>query len=75
MQQAPAAGWNRWRVPNGPPQLLSRTRGRIVHKALDRISPLAVPVMLEIGREPVPGEASDVLLAEAAEDLIREAMG
>lgn len=31
--------------------LLSRIRGRIVHKALGRISPLAVPVMLEIGKE------------------------
>jgi len=55
--------------------LLRRAKGRIEYRRLDRISPLAVPVMLEIGREPVPGEASDVLLAEAAEDLIREAMG
>ena len=30
--------------------------------------------MLEIGRESVNGEASDALLAEAAEDLAREAM-
>jgi ATP-dependent Lhr-like helicase len=55
--------------------MLSRTRGRIVHKSVDRISPLAVPVMLEIGREPVPGEAADAMLAEAAEDLVKEAMG
>ncbi len=55
--------------------MLSRIRGRIVHKALDRVSPLAVPVMLEIGREPVYGEAADVLLAEAERDLVREAMG
>jgi ATP-dependent Lhr-like helicase len=54
---------------------LSRIRGRIVHKALDRVSPLAVPVMLEIGREPVYGEAGDALLAEAADELIKEAMG
>jgi ATP-dependent Lhr-like helicase len=56
-------------------EMLSRVKGRIVHKALDRVSPLAVPVMLEIGREPVHGEASEALLAEAADDLIREAMG
>jgi ATP-dependent Lhr-like helicase len=31
--------------------------------------------MLEIGRESVYGEASDELLAEAADDLIKEAMG
>src|SRR5262245_61871279 len=54
---------------------LSRIKGRIIHKDLDRVSPLAVPVMLEIGRETVYGEASDELLREAAEDLVREAMG
>ncbi|MBR2686645.1 MAG: ligase-associated DNA damage response DEXH box helicase [Aquamicrobium sp.] len=55
-------------------QLLSRIRGRIVHKVLDRISPLAVPVMLEIGKEPVNGGANESLLMEAA-DLVEEAMG
>ncbi|MCC0019354.1 MAG: hypothetical protein H6879_09875, partial [Rhodobiaceae bacterium] len=54
--------------------MLSRTRGRIVHKALDRVSPLAVPVLLDIGREFIAGEANEELLAEAADDLIREAM-
>jgi ATP-dependent helicase Lhr and Lhr-like helicase len=54
--------------------LLARIRGRIVHRALDRVSPLAVPVMLEIGREPVYGEAHDALLKEAADALIDEAM-
>jgi ATP-dependent Lhr-like helicase len=54
--------------------MLSRIRGRIIHKDLDRISPLAVPIMLEIGREPVYGEATDSALADAANDLIAEAM-
>lgn len=54
--------------------MLSRIRGRIMHKPLERISPLAVPVMLEIGRESVKGEANDSLLAEAA-TLIEEATG
>jgi ATP-dependent helicase Lhr and Lhr-like helicase len=54
--------------------MLVRIKGRITHKELDRISPLAVPVMLEIGREAVYGEASDELLAEAAEELVKEAM-
>jgi ATP-dependent Lhr-like helicase len=54
--------------------MLSRIKGRIVHKPLDHVSPLAVPVMLEIGRETVYGEASDSLLAEAAGDLVKEAM-
>ena len=55
-------------------EMLSRIKGRIVHKALNHVSPLAVPVMLEIGRETVYGEASDTLLAEAADELVKEAM-
>jgi ATP-dependent helicase Lhr and Lhr-like helicase len=55
-------------------EMLSRIKGRIIHKSLDRVSPFAVPVMLEIGRETVYGEASDELLAEAADDLVKEAM-
>ena len=54
--------------------MLSRIHGRITHKDLDHVSPLAVPALLEIGRESVYGEASDELLAEAAEELVREAM-
>jgi len=53
--------------------MLSRIRGRIVHKALDHVSPLAVPVMLEIGREAVYGEATESLLAEAEAELVKEA--
>jgi ATP-dependent Lhr-like helicase len=51
--------------------MLTRIRGRIVHCGLNRISPLAVPVMLEIGREPIGGGAGDAILAEAA--LLAEA--
>ena len=54
-------------------ELLSRVRGRIMHKHLRKVSPLAVPIMLEIGREPVFGEAQDHILAEAADMLIEEA--
>jgi len=54
--------------------MLARIRGHITHRELDHVSPLAVPVMLEIGRESVYGEAADELLAEAADDLVREAM-
>jgi ATP-dependent helicase Lhr and Lhr-like helicase len=52
--------------------MLARVKGHIVHAALDHVSPLAVPVMLEIGRESVYGEASESLLAEA--ELVDEAM-
>src|SRR6266403_2743856 len=54
--------------------MLARIHGRITHRELDHVSPLAVPVMLEIGRESVYGEASDELLAEAADELVKEAM-
>ncbi len=55
--------------------MLARIKGRIVHQRLDHISPLAVPIMLDIGKEAVPGEAEEDVLREAADDLIREAMG
>ena len=54
-------------------RLLDRIRGRIVARALPRVSPFAVPVLLEIGRETVSG-AADALMEESAEDLIAEAM-
>ena len=54
--------------------MLTRVQGKIVHKALDRVSPLAAPIMLEIGRELVYGEAQDAILAEAAEALAEEVM-
>jgi len=55
--------------------LLARIHGRIRHAALDRVSPIAVPIMLEIGRERAPGDAAgEMILAEAEEDLIAEAM-
>jgi ATP-dependent helicase Lhr and Lhr-like helicase len=55
-------------------EMLARVRGHITHNPLDHVSPLAVPVMLEIGREMVYGEASDALLQEAADELVKEAM-
>ena len=56
-------------------EMLSRVKGRIMHQRLTRVSPLAVPIMLEISSEPVAGEARSDILAEAAEALIREAWG
>ena len=49
--------------------MLARIRGRIDHVALDEPSPLAIPVLLEIGKEPVYGAAEDALLMEAAEQM------
>ena len=52
--------------------MLARVKDRISHKALDRVSPLAVPVMLEIGRK--SRDASDELPAQAVAKLVSEAM-
>jgi ATP-dependent Lhr-like helicase len=53
--------------------VLERARvGGIVHRALERVSPLAVPSLIEKGREWVAGGAEDALLAEAAA-LVEEA--
>ena len=55
-------------------ELLRRAKGRIDYRRLDRISPLAVPVLLEIGKERVlDGTAEDELLDIAAQELIDEA--
>jgi ATP-dependent Lhr-like helicase len=54
--------------------MLARITGCIRHKPLERVSPLSVAVMLEIGREAVHGEAADALLAEAEAEMMQEAM-
>lgn len=54
--------------------LLARVAGRIRHVALDRLSPFAVPMLMEIGKERSPGQAGDAILAEAESELIAEAL-
>jgi ATP-dependent Lhr-like helicase len=53
--------------------LLKRVKGQIVHRDLAHVSPLAAPVMLEMGRVPIQGAAEEAILADAAA-LIAEAM-
>jgi ATP-dependent Lhr-like helicase len=55
--------------------LLVSVQGKIRVRRLERVSPLAVPVMVNIGRESVEGSAMDDLLDEAVADLVHEAMG
>ena len=55
--------------------LLVHVQGKIDTRRLDRVSPLAVPILLEIGKEQVYGGALDALLEEAENDLIAEATG
>ncbi|MGF1549900.1 MAG: ligase-associated DNA damage response DEXH box helicase [Sphingomonadaceae bacterium] len=55
--------------------LLDRAAGTMLHSDLERISPMAVPVLIMIGRERVAeGEADDALLIEA-EALAEPALG
>ena len=55
--------------------MLGRVEGRVRHVRLGRVSPLAVPVLLDIGRETVRTAGDeDALLAET-EALIAEATG
>jgi ATP-dependent Lhr-like helicase len=52
---------------------LQRVQGKIDLKRLDRVTPLAVPVLVTLGSTDVGGEAMDMLLEEAAAELIEEA--
>ncbi len=53
---------------------LGRIEGRIRHQALARVSPLAVPMLLEIGKEPVAPSQRDDILRDASQILIAEAL-
>ncbi|HEY5410711.1 MAG TPA: ligase-associated DNA damage response DEXH box helicase [Caulobacteraceae bacterium] len=55
-------------------QLLTRIKGRIVHNDLPKVSPFAVPILLTIGRESVPGMAQEWVLEQAESELIAEAL-
>ncbi len=55
--------------------MLDRARGRLHVRVLDRVSPLAVPVLLDIGRESVRTAADEDALLLETEALVAEAMG
>ena len=54
--------------------MLARVKKRIVTRRLDRVSPLAVPALLEISREMVAGEVDEAILRDNEDALIRDAM-
>ena len=56
-------------------ELLTRFDGNILHKNLSRISPLSVPLLLEVGREAVTASAVDDLLSDLEKTLLEEAFG
>ncbi|WP_293572675.1 ligase-associated DNA damage response DEXH box helicase [Phaeobacter sp.] len=54
-------------------ELLTRIEGRIRLVPLDRVSPLAAPLLLEVGKVPVKGAAQEKLLERETEELMRRA--
>jgi ATP-dependent Lhr-like helicase len=55
-------------------EMLARSQGRIDHAAADRLTPLAAPMLLEVGKVPIKGlSAEDAILADEA-SLIAELM-
>ena len=50
--------------------LLDRTRGRIEHMSLSRVTPLAAPLFLEIGKVPIKGRAEDTLIERERKALM-----
>ncbi|MEM9708118.1 MAG: ligase-associated DNA damage response DEXH box helicase [Pseudomonadota bacterium] len=54
-------------------EMLDRTKGRVDHMVLDRVTPLSAPLFLEPGRVPVQGGAAERILAEETARLLAEA--
>jgi ATP-dependent Lhr-like helicase len=54
--------------------MLARVKKRLITRRLDRVSPLAVPALLEIAREMVAGEVDEAILRENEDALVRDAM-
>lgn len=52
---------------------LTRIKGHIRHVALSDASPLSIPLLLEMGRVTVNGEARDEILRQAADELLSDA--
>lgn len=53
-------------------EMLARIKHHIVHQSVKKMSPLALPIMLEIGKEMVSGSAREHLLMKETEKIIAE---
>jgi ATP-dependent Lhr-like helicase len=54
-------------------EMLTRVSGRIDVVRAPHVTPLAAPLLLEVGRVPIRGKAEARLAASAAEALLAEA--
>ena len=52
---------------------LRRIKGHIRYNRLERVSPLSVPILLEMGRESVAGGAAESILRDMAAEMIADA--
>ncbi|SEP78689.1 ATP-dependent helicase Lhr and Lhr-like helicase [Loktanella sp. DSM 29012] len=54
-------------------EMLTRTAGRVDHVTLNRPTPLAAPMLLEMGRIPIKGAGAERLMEDTAAQLMRDA--
>ncbi|MCO6383132.1 ligase-associated DNA damage response DEXH box helicase [Oceanicola sp. 502str15] len=54
-------------------EMLARVAGRIDHVRLDRVTPMAAPLLLEVGKVPVAGKGRERLAEEEAAALMAKA--
>ncbi|WP_146344457.1 ligase-associated DNA damage response DEXH box helicase [Falsiphaeobacter marinintestinus] len=54
-------------------EMIARVGDRIDHVRLERISPLAAPLLLEVGKVPIKGSGEEQLLQEEADRLMQAA--
>jgi ATP-dependent Lhr-like helicase len=54
-------------------EMARRIEGRIDHVHLPHVSPLAAPMLLEMGKVPIKGSAEEKVLAEEAAALMQTA--
>ena len=54
-------------------EMLTRINGQIDHMPLSRVSPLAAPLFLEVGKVPIRGSADEALLDQYEGDSLKQA--
>ena len=54
-------------------EMFDRVDDNIIHKNLPHVSPLAAPMLLEVGTVPIEGQARELLLKNEANSLMKEA--
>lgn len=53
--------------------MLERTAGSVQHRVTPHVTPLAAPLLLEVGKIPIAGKAQETIVQEEADRLMREA--